>query len=552
MDAIARLTAAIAEARARMGGGGRRRPGKNKKVKAVARPAKGGPSAGCGTGAGGFKAGNQCAKEDGIPRKPLGQGGALKKADPKADIALAKKLREKAAAKKARKEALDKAKSEAARPHREKQKRIDALKKEAARRKAEKGERDAAEKKAAAEAAAKKRAATLQKIRIKKANERLQVVEKPPGRFSGNADQSVSKNAAETQFEFARRRIGADLNKLHGELDTLETKADALIKASKVKLQELQEEAASIVRERQAFAGKITNGSRKPTKDEVEEYDGMTARLAENRSKIREAEKAEAAIEERLRQESHDIISEFVKSHGNGAISVSAKNQFADKDALEATTSRLKDAFKQNAEKAWSFLNRTIAPVYQPKAEAITVRLDTSRGGADYNDVLQQARHGTKGRSGDYHTSDAVIVHEIAHGLHYGRYSIPADPRDKLSLPRVDQVSESIRNAIKEDYDARVAAFRAAHGGNIEQVVYHPDRQSYKLWKPRGESRRPLGESYLGYANQYADSEHATAIKATEVVSVGIEEVYRSPRKFRRLARSHFDLMMVFMSGRLH
>jgi hypothetical protein len=183
MDVLAELRAAIerlAELRRRAGGG---RPRKQKKVKmANRRPAKMGPSVGCGTGAGGFKAGNQCAKEDGIPQKPLSQGGALKKANAKDDIARAKALREKAAAKKAKKEVEDKAKSEAARPQREakdKAKKIEYLRRKAAERKAQKGERDAAEKQAAAEAAAKKRAAMLQKIRVKKANERIQIAGTP-------------------------------------------------------------------------------------------------------------------------------------------------------------------------------------------------------------------------------------------------------------------------------------------------------------------------------------------------------------------------------------
>jgi hypothetical protein len=58
----------VRELRGRMGRGGR----KPKKPKLTSRrPSKQGPSKGCGTGAGGFKAGNQCAKESGGgPEKP--------------------------------------------------------------------------------------------------------------------------------------------------------------------------------------------------------------------------------------------------------------------------------------------------------------------------------------------------------------------------------------------------------------------------------------------------------------------------------------------------
>lgn len=573
MDAISRLIAAIAEARARMGGGGRM-PGKgkkNKKTKVAPRaPAKTGPSAGCGTGAGGFKAGNNCAKEDGIPRKPLGQGGALKKADAKADIALAKKLREKAKARKERKEALDKAKSEAARPAKEakekqrkadylkkkaaeeKQRRIDGLRAEAAKRAEAKKKREINEYQLAVQRAGAKRDQMLQRIRIKKANEQLNVVEKPEGRFTGRVDQAATKNPGETQFDFAKRRISADLKKLHEELDAIEKRADEVTKSLNSKLQQLKEEAASIVRDRQAFAGKITNGSRRPTKDEAAEYDRMSEQLTSANSKIREVEKQKNEIAENGKQEQHDVISEFVQAHGKGSISVKADSQFGDPDGLAKTTSEYAEKFKENARKAWGFLSRTVAPIYQSKAESIKVRLDTKQGGADYNDVVQEARHGTKGQYAEYNTSDHVIVHEIAHGLHYGRSTIPADPNDRLSLPKTDRVAESIRDAIKEDYDARVSAFKASYNGDVKQVSYHPERTQYKLWVPKSETRMPLSESYLGYANQYADSEHGSAIKATEVVSVGIENVYLAPRAFRSRARSHFDLMMVFMAGRLH
>jgi hypothetical protein len=185
MDELADLIAALARFEERA-----RKPKKRKKVKTTGRPAKMGPSAGCGTGSGGFKAGNNCAKEDGIPQRPLSQGGALKGANAKDDFARAKALKEKAAAKKAKKEAADKAKSIATKPQREaakverkraveKQAKIDELRRAAAERKAQKGERDAAERKAAQEAADKKRSEMLQKIRITKANKKLEVAGYP-------------------------------------------------------------------------------------------------------------------------------------------------------------------------------------------------------------------------------------------------------------------------------------------------------------------------------------------------------------------------------------
>jgi len=153
---------------------------KKKRPKKPGSPAKTGPGKGCGTGAGGFKAGNNCAKEDGIPQP----ASALKPVNKKADIAYAKAAKAKALAKQQAKEAAAKAKSEAyqkspAYLSKQKQKRIDSLRRKAAQKKAEKGEREAAEMKAAAEAAAAKRAAMLQKIRIKKANEQIKIAGTP-------------------------------------------------------------------------------------------------------------------------------------------------------------------------------------------------------------------------------------------------------------------------------------------------------------------------------------------------------------------------------------
>jgi chemotaxis protein histidine kinase CheA len=555
MDELADLIAALARFEERA-----RKPKKRKKVRTTGRPAKTGPSAGCGTGSGGFKAGNNCAKEDGIPQRPLSQGGALKGANAKDDFARAKALKENAAAKKAKKEAADKAKSIATKPQREaakverkraaeKQAKIDELRRAAAERKAQKGERDAAERKAAQEAADRKRSEMLQKIRIKEANKKLDIIEKPAAKFSGEVDGAAAKNAGETQFDFAKRRIDADLKKLHSEIDALEKRADQAEKAINSKIQQLKEDAAAIDRERRENAQKITAGGRKVTKKESEEHAKINERHAEAHENLRKAQVERDKLDAQHRKDVHKVIGEFVESHGKGLVSVDASKKFADEAALNKTRSQYKEEFKTNAGKAWEFLKSTLAPIHQPKIDAIKVKLDTDAGSADYSDITQTARHGTLGGNADYHISRKVIVHEIAHGLHYGRQFMPPEPG---LLPKQDRVSESVRAAIKEDYDARVAKLRSDNPQGLEQVVYHPERQSYRLWKPKGEARKGREESYLGYANQYSDSELQGSISATEVVSVGVEHVYDSPRRFRKNSRSHFDLTLLFMAGRLH
>lgn len=144
-----------------MGGG--RKAQKKKKVRAPGRPAKTGPKTGCGTGAGGFGVGNNCAKEDGIPNRPLSAGGALKMPN-------VKQLKKEVAQEKA---------AAAAAASKQRRKEIQAKKKAAIARKQAKDQRASAEKQALDAARAKKREAMLQKIRVKKANEKVSVVGTP-------------------------------------------------------------------------------------------------------------------------------------------------------------------------------------------------------------------------------------------------------------------------------------------------------------------------------------------------------------------------------------
>lgn len=197
MGAGLRLAIAVARAslelRARLGGG--RRP---KKMKGLARPAKTGPGAACGTGKGGFQSGNVCALEDGIPDKPksFAKGGALKKSDPKAD----------------RKKAAEMKAAEAAKKESQKKQLIYANRKKAAIRKKEKEAKKAAEGKAASEAAAKKKQEMLQKIRVKKANEKVSVVETPKSIAQEIAEAKAklkAEAAAKAAYEKAKVEAAA-------------------------------------------------------------------------------------------------------------------------------------------------------------------------------------------------------------------------------------------------------------------------------------------------------------------------------------------------------
>jgi len=544
--------------------GGGRRPKKRKKVKAAgARPVGPGANVACGTGKGGFGVGNQCAKEDGIPQKPLSHGGALKKVNASEALARAKAMREKAAAKKAAQEALDKKKSIETKPQRDKQKQINKLRSAAAKRKAEKGERDAAEKQAAQEAADKRRAEMLQKIRIKKANKELNIVEAPPGKFSGQIDTSIKKLEGETQVDFAKRRIDADLKKFHSEMEAIEKRFEAERKALSQKKYDIDEAISNAERERTAFAQKIIGPDskpKKPKKEEVAEYERMKGDIQKLMEERREVWKKQDLLEDKYNKEAHDLVGEFTRAHNGGKTATFDASKQYHPETENASGSKFYDGFKKNAQKAWAFLSKVSSPMHQAKGSAVRVKLDTSRGSADYTEGTETARHGTKGTHGDYNTSDPVIVHEIAHGLHYGPRAVSVPSVDANGRPKLPKVEEFMayantpgfqtRAAIKEDYDARVAKFKAEHNGEVQYVQFSSERENYKLWTPKGQKRQ--SESYLGYSNQYADAENGSATGATEVISMGVQHVYEKPRYFRRWHTSHFDLTLLFLAGRIH
>lgn len=148
--------------------GGMRKPKAKKRPGKVGRVNKFKNSAGtgCGTGAGGFKAGNNCQKEDGVPNSPQ---------KPYIAKSFAQKGKSgKAASLPATKEALA-AKAEALKGI-QKSSKIAAARKKAAIRKKEKEAKAAEESKQRAEALAKKKAEMLKVIRKKRANEKLNIL----------------------------------------------------------------------------------------------------------------------------------------------------------------------------------------------------------------------------------------------------------------------------------------------------------------------------------------------------------------------------------------
>jgi hypothetical protein len=531
MDELADLIAALSRFEERA-----RKPKKRKKVKTTGRPAKMGPSAGCGTGSGGFKAGNNCAKEDGIPQRPLSQGGALKGANAKDDFALAKALKEKAAAKKAKKEADAKAKSIATKPQRdkarvdrkraaEKQAKIDELRRAAAERKAQKGERDAAERKAAQEAADKKRSEMLQKIRIKKANKKLEIVERPPSIFSGQA-ANIKKESGETEVAFQIRRHKQDLDKLHSESEKIES-------SYAKKIEDFKSE-----REKTMAAASAEDSAAFGNSDIAERLKGVE-RAKEMRQRAAAIEKQIAASERERNERIHDLVGEFTKSHAGRTANVSADAK--DYKIAEGTRDAdANDIVRKASEKAWRFYSKVASPDHEEAFKITKIKTRLEAGGS-HNMRDNEAIIGNTFKSVD------TAVHEYGHAVESRR---PATMK-----------------ALAEDYAARRDKFLVENKGSkilgMERCDYYEG--VYASGEFRKDILSKLAEpSHLGYARRYSDFGYDAASRAkykndtsgryeggTEVFSTGAEALYIEPAAFRRRARHGFDITVLIMAGRL-
>lgn len=526
-DALSRLTRAIArigeELRARR---------KKKRPQRPSGPRPSGPNAnkGCGTGAGGFGAGNSCAKEDGRPNAPTSP--VMRPVNAKADMAKAKAMKEKAAKKQAAKIAADKARAEAYRPIKEakaaaksKQKRIEKLRKAAAERKAAKGERDAAEMKAAAEAAAAKRAAMLQKIRVKKANEQIKIVEKPPSVFSGAAS-NVAKSAGETEVEFQIRRHKHDLDKLHSEADKIDSHYADRVSATHKELD-------------------LLNAARNDHSRDSVMFNSRNSEWHEKNNKIWDAiakkrEELDSLAGERDGR-IHDLVGEFTVAYSGGTARVSTNPSDYKFETKPGVSGQDIAGAKESLKGVWGWLSR----VASPKHEATIARqklIFRSGGGGSHNGRDEEVTIGIQAKS----TLRKTGVHEYGHAMEN------ADARTM--------------RALDEDFTKRAEAFMSQEKGarimGLDGVSY------YECVYKAGEKRQDLvGEalyapSHLGYARRYSDCGYDQATRqehkndprfgrGTEVFSTGIESVYREPSQFRKRARHGFDLSILIIAGRL-
>lgn len=484
-------------------------------------PRPSGPNAnkGCGTGAGGFGKGNSCAKEDGRPNSPnmpkgFAQGGKSSKAAslPATKEALAAKA-----------ESLKQMANKAGAQH------LSARKKAAIRKK-EKQARDAAEWQAAADAAAKKRAAMLQKIRIKKANERLNVVEKPPGKFSGTG-KDIQKNHGEIETEFAKRKYADDLNKFHSEADRIES--EHLDLREKLHKRRDSIESAISAKESEMHAHFMSGGDAKESARMREELAAMRKDQVDAHKAIKDAEKDRDS-------KLHDLVGEFTDAHAGGRASLDA--DAAAGKFMSPGSERAKGMDKRIGD-VWNWFSRVASPAHRDAFDSTSIRFRAG-GGGSHNHLAKEITIGTDD------TADGILkttVHEYGHAIESRR--------------------PSTMNALAEDYMRRRGDFMASNPGS--KILGLDGCDYYECVYKRGEFRKDLRgrlyePSHLGYARRYSDAGYDAATRAnhsndrtgryaggTEVYSTGVESMYHEPSQFRRRARHGFDLTLLILSGRL-
>lgn len=452
----------------------------------------------------------------------------------KADMAKAKAMKEKAAKKQAAKIAADKAKSAAYKKSpaylkKQKQKQIDSLRRKASEKKREKGEREAAEKQAAAEAAAAKRAALLQKIRVKKANEQIKIVEKPPGIFSG-AGSNIQKKPGELETEFVKRKYADDIKKFHSEADRIESETMDTLDVLNKRRDSV--DASVMAKEEELHAAFM--GGLGDAKESVR----LRGQLAELRKKQNEAYKdiRDAYVERDRRL--HDLVGEFTEAHAAGKVSLDSTN-IAGK--FESPKSARAQGMEKKLEAAWNWFSRVAAPAHKDAFDTTTIEFRAGGGGS-------HSMENKKITIGTDVSDDSLLrttVHEYGHAIESRR--------------------SATMNAVADDYMQRRSDFMAQERGakilgidgcKYYECVYkhHEKRQDLDLYAP----------SHLGYASRYSDCGYDEVTRkkyasnqtgrykgGTEVYSTGVEYLYFQPSAFRKRAKHGFDITLLILSGRL-
>jgi hypothetical protein len=267
----------VRELRGRMG----RKPKKPKLTSR--RPAKSGPSKGCGTGAGGFKAGNQCAKESGGPGVPK----KVRIVSKKGTVPLPFKAKEfqkqelaKTAAKKARLKKkkiaekgekgrktvgkLKKILSKTAGKTKEKlaKQREKAAKVAKKKQKGAKGREILAKFKAKGEAA-KKSLAEKKRLKEEKEKEaqRIREEQETQARFDAKRKEldAVQRIPGEAEFDYHMRANKKDFDELRDKIEAV----DSRVKDARDKIDSLRREGSELSNRRRIASKALTDADKK-------------------------------------------------------------------------------------------------------------------------------------------------------------------------------------------------------------------------------------------------------------------------------------------------
>ena len=470
-----------------------------------------GAFAGCGTGAGGFKPGNTCGKEDGIPQSPK--------------LPTARKLQAEKEAIEA-KIAADKAKSEAKRKAKEaadKEKSIQLKREKAAIRRQQRKLEKSRRKKEAAEKAAKKA-------------ELLAKASEPKGHEYGTFEK-LEKLPGETAVEFAVRSMKKDIDAAHASLHDIDMKSKStaaeLGKAHEAALAEYKEKTAEWLREQH---------KKEPSQEDVDhelifiEPAYRPQHLVEAERKVEAARKAIRSHRRAVAREYHEVVARLTSAHGGGRSGVPLEDS-AYPEVVRPKKMKPLDGVGSRS-RGRQFLADVVPSIH--KKTIMTAKQKLTGGG---NGSYESKTHSVKYPAED----DSTMVHEYGHAIETKR--------------------SSTLEALAEDYKKRLSSFFAENPNS--GLVRHPIVRYYDgPERARPDGRKPLRSGYrshssvLGYVSRYSDFGYDAATRAshggdsrylsgTEVFSTGLQAMYDNPVDFRTRARDHFNLTLVVLAGRL-
>ncbi len=474
-----------------------------KKPKAGRRPAKGGKAnKGCGTGAGGFAAGNQCALEDGVPQ-PLKQVNVKKTRIKAKQLA----VKEQAAAK--------------------------AAKMKQAVKRVVKKMRDNGKKIKIQVASGKLKVTgtgqnVADAIKLMKADKDLKIVGTPKSikqqleemkkRREAMRDTSP-KRAGETELEYQKRKNKPEWDKF--ERDTAATdKKFGLMK------EELIEERADILRSEGDLQLKVDklerNKSTGGDKELEETYDKIYALRDKRYALEQEYNGLDAKHEEALMAD----LAKFTKSRSGSHVSAKFTNNI---DKKAGRTSKWKKPFEKNAKETEEWFSKHVSSDFQNELDDVRMFLSKSSSGsnfdrAHYSGNLHSVHFGTLGNA-KHMTSKPVIAHELGHAMS-GR------------LPKHEA-------AITRFHDEKVAAY-LKENPSAKEVAFSSSSRYYRGY------RDSSGKSVYGYYLEYSGFDHNAYRKTTrgiEIPSTGMEAMMREPLRFRKENKEHFEMTAFYMAG---